>query len=100
MVWQVRFMIWTKIPLIWSNFGHTPYAQRYLPDIGRNGRHCMNQSFLTAGLIHNIGELVVVSRHPGTVQCTHFSVNQQPLGNTAECYRTTYKDITIRLLQV
>lgn len=59
------------------------------------------ERFLTAGLIHNIGELVVVSRHPEiAVQCTHFSVNQQPWEIQQNVMGYTYKDITIRLLQV
>lgn len=36
------------------------------------------ERFFTAGLIHNIGELVVVIRHPETaVQCASFTINEQ-----------------------
>ena len=43
-------------------------------DIGRNAWHCMNQSAFNRWSHYNIGELVVVSRHPEiAVQCTHFS---------------------------
>ncbi|MBE1288175.1 MAG: HDOD domain-containing protein [Alteromonadaceae bacterium] len=59
------------------------------------------ERFFTAGLIHNIGELVVVRRHPKTaVQCTRFMINEQPWEKQQSVMGYTYKDITIKLLQV
>lgn len=59
------------------------------------------ERFFTAGLIHNIGELVVVKRHPETaMQCSHFTMNEQPWEKQQNIIGYTYKDITINLLQV
>lgn len=59
------------------------------------------ERFFTAGLIHNIGELVVVRRHPETaVQCARFTINEQPWEKQQSVMGYTYKDITIKLLQV
>lgn len=59
------------------------------------------ERFFTAGLIHNIGELVVVIRHPETArQCARFTINEQPWEKQQSVMGYTYKDITINVLQV
>lgn len=59
------------------------------------------ERFFTAGLIHNIGELVVVRRHPDTaLNCNRFTINEQPWEKQQAVMGYTYKDITVNLLQV
>lgn len=59
------------------------------------------ERFFTAGLLHNIGELVVVRKSPETaLACTRFSIDEQPWEKQIEVMGYTFKDITENLLKV
>ncbi len=59
------------------------------------------ERFFTAGLIHNIGELVVIRREPKIAkQCNRFTINEQPWEKQLDIMGYTFKDITVNLLQV
>ncbi len=57
------------------------------------------ERFFIAGLLHNIGELVVVRKSPETaLSCTRFGIEQQPWEKQVDVMGYTYKDVTERLL--
>ena len=59
------------------------------------------ERFFTAGLLHNIGELVVVRKTPEKAhQCNRFTINEQPWERQEAILGYTYKDITLQLLKV
>jgi HD-like signal output (HDOD) protein len=59
------------------------------------------ERFFTAGLLHNIGELVVVRKTPEiALACSRFRTDQQPWEKQIEVMGYTYKDVTETLLKV